>query len=393
MIRLLVLSSTYPRFRDDPEPGFVHQLALRLARDFEVTVLAPHAPGAATAETLDGVRVLRYRYAPAALETLVTGGGIVANLKRAPWKWLLVPGFLLALAWRTWRLLRQWRPQLVHAHWLVPQGLIATLCGARALLVTSHGADLFALRAWPLPALKRFVVRRAAAASVVSAAMREELARLGAAAEKVRVMPMGVDLQELFTPAPVPRDPDEILFVGRLVEKKGLQHLIEALPAIRRARPGAFLTIAGFGPEEARCRALAQRLGLEAVVRFVGPVPQAELPALYRRAALFAAPFVEAASGDQEGLGLVVVEALGCGCPVVASDLPAVRDIFGGPSKCLVAPGSPAALAGAITGALAQPEAAVAEALRTREALRERLDWDAVARGYAAVLGSLVPAQ
>jgi glycosyltransferase involved in cell wall biosynthesis len=388
--RLLILSSTYPRFRDDPEPGFVHQLALRLAGEFDVTVLAPHAPGAAAAETLDGVRVLRYRYAPAALETLVAGGGIVANLGRSPWKWLLVPGFLLALAWRTWRLLRQWRPQVVHAHWLIPQGLVAALCGARALLVTSHGADLFALRAGPLPALKRVAVRRAAAVTVVSAAMRGELARLGADAARVRVMPMGVDLRDTFTPATVARDPDEILFVGRLVEKKGLRHLVEALPAILRARPDAFVTVAGFGPEEARCRALAQRLGLEARVRFVGGVPQAELPALYRRAAVFVAPFVQAASGDQEGLGLVVVEALGCGCPVVVSDLPPVRDIFGAAApRGLVPPGSAAHLAEAVGRVLSDPAGAAAEAAALRQAVRARFDWDVVARGYAALLKDL----
>lgn len=389
--RLLILSSTYPRWRDDPEPGFVHELARRLAGEFEVTVLAPHAPGAATREVLDGVQVRRWRYAPAALETLVNDGGIVANLRRAPWKWLLVPGFLLGLAWSCWRSLRELRPRVVHAHWLLPQGLIALLLrGDARLLVTSHGADLYALRAAPLQALKRRVARDAQAVTVVSAPMREELARLGADPARVRVAPMGVDLARAFTPGPDPRSADELLFVGRLVEKKGLRHLLDALPRVRRAHPAAVLTIAGFGPEEPALRAQAAALGLEDAVCFLGPVPQSGLPALYRRAAVFVAPFVQAASGDQEGLGLVVVEALGCGCPVVVSDLPPVRDIFGGATPHgLVAPGSSAHLAEAVGRVLSDPVGAAAEAAALREAMRARFDWEAVARGYAKILKDL----
>jgi glycosyltransferase involved in cell wall biosynthesis len=389
--RLLILSSTYPRWRDDPEPGFVHELARRLAGEFEVAVLAPHAPGASTDEILDGVRVRRWRYAPALLETLVNDGGIVANLRRAPWKWLLVPGFLLGLAWSCWRLMRELRPRVVHAHWLLPQGLVAALLDGEArLLVTSHGADLYALRAAPLQALKRRVARAAHAVTVVSAPMREELARLGVDAAKVRVAPMGVDLGRAFTPAAGPRAGAEILFVGRLVEKKGLRHLLDALPAVRRAHPAATLSIVGFGPEEPALRAQAAGLGLGDAVRFLGPLAQSALPALYRRAAVFVAPFVPAASGDQEGLGLVVVEALGCGCPVVASDLPPVRDIFGAAApRGLVAPGSAPALGEAIGRVLSDPAGAAAEAAALREAARARFDWEVVARGYAAILRDL----
>ena len=105
--RLLVLTSTYPRWPNDREPGFVHELCKRLTGDFDVTVLSPHASGAMVEEIMDGVSVRRYRYAPASWETLVNNGGIVTNLKRQPWKWLLVPGFLLVQAWAVWRLIRR----------------------------------------------------------------------------------------------------------------------------------------------------------------------------------------------------------------------------------------------------------------------------------------------
>jgi glycosyltransferase involved in cell wall biosynthesis len=282
----------------------------------------------------------------------------------------------------------------VHAHWLIPQGAVAAaLCrgaGAPGLLVTSHGADLFALRARPLQALKRWVAGRAAALTVVSAAMVEVLAGLGADPGKIQVRPMGVDMRSRFVVDPAqPRAPEELLFVGRLVEKKGVAHLLAAMPAILAVRPGCRLTIAGFGPEEPALRAQCRRLGLEASVDFLGAVGQQALPSLYRRATVFVAPFVEAASGDQEGLGLVMVEAAACGCPVVASDLPAVRDVL----EERVPPGDPAALAKTLLALLAEsPEARDARAGRLRARLLARFDWDEVARGYAGLLRSILPA-
>lgn len=97
---LLVLASTYPRWEGDPEPGFVHELAKRLTGRFRVIALVPHSPAARRRETLDGIEVIRYRYAPEYLETLVNDGGIVTNLRRARWKYLLVPSFILAQAWK-----------------------------------------------------------------------------------------------------------------------------------------------------------------------------------------------------------------------------------------------------------------------------------------------------
>lgn len=110
--------------------------------------------------------------------------------------------------------------------------------------------------------------------------------------------------------------------------KKGLRYLIEAIPDAIEKHPGAHLTIAGLGPEEPALRRQAESLACQKI-KFLGAVPQEELPGLYRRAGVFVAPFVEAAGGDQEGLGLLTVEAVGCGWEVVVSDLPAAGDVIG----------------------------------------------------------------
>lgn len=395
--KLLVLASTYPRWEGDPEPGFVHELAKRLTTPFEVRVLCPHARNAAAQEMLEGVEVVRYRYAPVRFETLVNDGGIVNNLRHQPWKWLLVPLFLLGSFWHTWHEIRRWRPDVIHAHWLLPQGLIVALLGlldrhTPPFLVTSHGADLFALRAWPLTALKHFVARRAEALTVVSEVMKNELARIGVSPRKVSVRPMGVDLVHRFTPTPdFPRSRDEILFVGRLVEKKGLRYLLAAMPEIIAHHPSAFLTVVGFGPEESERRAQAESLGIVDKVHFLGSLTQEELPALYRRAAVFVAPFVRAGSGDQEGLGLVLVEALGCGCPVVVGDLEAMADLLEPDEADLrVISTDVQALAKRIIAVLEQPEKACRRAERMRVRLSQRLGWDTVAGQYGQLLQSIV---
>lgn len=390
---LLVLTSTYPRWQGDPEPGFVHELAKRLTGRFRVVVLGPHAPGAPARDILDGVEVHRYRYAPQRWETLVNDGGIVTNLRNSPWKLLLVPGFVFAQAISALRLCRRLPVDVIHAHWLIPQGLIAAFWRLvpwhqAPFVVTSHGADLYALNGRLLNLLKRFVCRRAAAVTVVSREMQDELDRIGVEAGKSLVQPMGVDLMDRFKPVDGVRNEDELLFVGRLVRKKGLHVLLEAMPLILRERPRTRLTVAGFGPEEESLRRQARDLGVEAAVDFLGAVPQAQLPELYRRAALFVAPFVEAPGGDREGLGLVTVEAIACGCPVVVGDLPAVRDVVGEPDETtmLVRPGDSVALAQGVLRSMSEPEATADHAGRLRERLVARFDWGHVAKSYEKLL-------
>jgi glycosyltransferase involved in cell wall biosynthesis len=391
--RLLVLASTYPRWPGDPEPGFVHELAKRLAGRFRVVVLGPHAPGAKRRESMDGVEVVRYRYAPAALETLVNDGGIVTNLKRSRWKLLLVPAFVLAQAWAAWRIARRDRIDVIHAHWLLPQGLIAALLqslpGRKVpFVVTSHGADLYALRGKALAALKRFVLRRCAAATVVSSAMLESLRGIGAPTVKVSVLSMGVDVSGRFKPdSTIERSGDEILFVGRLVEKKGVAHLIRALPRVLAQRPSVRLTIAGFGPYEAQLRTEALAAGVAAHVDFLGALPQSRLPELYQRAGVFVAPFVRADSGDQEGLPVALMEAIACGCPILAGDVAGLHDMLGEHAHAVVFdPFDEDGLADRIVATLADPHAAGERALGMGAHVRQRFDWENIAARYGAIL-------
>lgn len=385
--RLLVLSSTFPRHAGDGGPVFVFELCRRLAAEWEVTVLAPHAPGAAIEETLAGVRVRRFRYAPARWERLAYDGGLLANLRRRPWLAALLPAFFLYLLRRTLCEARRLDPAVIHAHWFVPQGLALAVAAAflqrpPRLLLTAHGSDVFALRGPFWRALRRGVAARLDGIVAVSEALAAQLAGEGCAPGRTAVIPMGADLTDCFTPAAQPaRSRDEILFVGRLAYEKGADLLLAALPRILERWPQARLTLIGDGAEKVSLHDTAQRLGVAPCVRFLGALPQAALAEHYRRAALLVLP------SRREGFGLVLVEALGCGCPVAAADLPAVRELLDdGRGGRLFRAGDADDLARVVLDSLADTAAAAALTRHGRAKVCAHYDWGGIVQRYSAVL-------
>ena len=392
--RLLVLTSTFPRWPGDHEPPFVFELARRLTQSFAVTVLAPHAHGAQTQEIMDGVAVRRFRYAPAKLERLAYSGGIPSKLHRHPWLMLLVPAFLLAQLWATCVLLRRQQPAAVHAHWLITGGLVAAvarrLCGTRCrLIVTAHGADVYGFDQPVLRRLKRWLLSEADVVTVVSEALWERIQALGAQPGRIVVQGMGTDLQSLFVPrSAIPTRPT-IVYAGRLVPKKGIDLLLRAAALLLPQIPELRLVIAGHGPEQAALEHLSDQLGIRAAVDMAGPYQLADLPWIYAQASVGVFPFRQADSGDQDGLGLAVIEAMGCQVPVVCTDLPALGDLMEHGVTGLVArPEDPAALAECIRVSLQDPTAAAARAAVARQRVVQRYDWLVVAARYAALLQS-----
>jgi glycosyltransferase involved in cell wall biosynthesis len=393
--QLLVLTSTFPRWQDDHEPAFVYELSRRLTARFAVTVVAPRYPGAFKQEVMDGMVVLRYGYFFRRWEKLATsGGGILGRLKANPLYVLLLPSFLLSQLFFVRRLLKREKFSAIHAHWLLPQGLIAILActmasQTRRIVVTSHGADVFALSLAVFRWLRRLVVERSDSTTVVSRALHDRLrADSGEQPGQPLIIPMGVDLSHRFVPAPgIDRGNGELLFVGRIVEKKGLDVLIRAMPSILAEYPNVTLTIAGSGPCEAAIKVLMEQRGVATQCRLLGTVGQHELPAFYQRATMLVAPFCVAAGGDQEGLGLVLVEAAGCECPVVAGDVPAVRDVVEHErTGILVAPGNEYALAQAVIGLLRAPSRRIVLASAARTHCLAHFDWEDIGQRYAELL-------
>lgn len=391
-----MLTSTFPRREGDTDPPFVFELCRRIKDRYAVTVLAPHAPSLKTTENLHGISVNRFRYFFEQGETLAYDGGILNKLRQKSLYYCLIPFFMAGELIATINIVRREKIAALNAHWVLPQGLVAlaAVCVTRRavpIICTLHGGDVFALNNPFAAALKRCVLKRCSAIVAVSSAIRDRVVALGAGPEKVAVIPMGVDLCALFVPPASKPNSKSLLFVGRLVPKKGLSYLIDALPAVVKKHPDALLTIVGSGPEEAAARARIEHLGLTHQVHFTGAVSNEQLPALYQAAAIVIFPSIVDASGDTEGFGLVMVEAMGCECAVIASDLPAIHDVVtDNETGLLVEQKNSGQLAEKIIFLL--DNAAVRESLgkKARSAACARYDWSITSRKYCSLVDKII---
>src|SRR6266516_6186521 len=176
-LRILVLATTFPVRAGDGTSAFVLTLSGAFTTSgAQVTAVVPRVPGGAANEVIAGVRVRRFAYFPRWFEGL-DHRAIMANLRAHPWRILEVPPLMLAFTAAALRQVRRERPDVVHAHWIVPGGLIARLVLAFArvpYVVTAHGADAYMLRARLALRLKRAILRRAAATVPVSTAIGTE---------------------------------------------------------------------------------------------------------------------------------------------------------------------------------------------------------------------------
>ena len=390
---LLVLASTFPRWKDDTEPRFVYDLCLRLKKEFRVIILTPHTKGAKKHEEIEGLLVHRYRYAPEGFENLAYEGGITAKLKGNKLNFLILPFFFLGQCLAIIKLLKQYPVKVIHAHWLIPQGILALMAkkiskNKPAILCTSHGGDLYGLNDPISKAIKRYVIKNVDAMTVVSSAMQDEIKKLVPEATLPTIAPMGTDLKHLFTPDDsVCRKLNQLLFVGRLVEKKGLKYLLQAMPEILKKYPDTHLNIAGTGPEQSNLKAQAKQLNIVKNISFLGRLSHQELVKEYREATLAVFPFIQAKNGDIEGLGLVMIEAMGCGCPVFASDIPAVRDVIvDGETGVLMNPGKAYLISKKILEIIENPKKALTISKQGREEVIKEFSWEISFAKYTKII-------
>jgi rhamnosyl/mannosyltransferase len=292
-------------------------------------------------------------------------------------------------------LARAAQADLVHLHFPYPPGDLAALAvpGSPPLVITYH-SDIVrqqTLLRFYRPLLEHTLCRAAAIIATSPAYVRSSpfLQRYAA---KCTAVPLGVDV-ERFAPAAETRSQGvstpparTILFVGRLRYYKGLHHLLEAMPHV-----DATLVIGGDGPERGRLEMQARALGIEAKVRFLGDVAEADKPALYRAADVFVLP----AHLRAEAFGIALAEALASGLPCVSTELGTGTSYANlhSVSGLVVPPGDPLALASALNTLLADP----ASRRRYGEAARQRavelFSLEAMVGGVEAVYRAVVSRQ
>ena len=387
--KLLVLTSTFPRWKNDTIPPFVYELSKRLTNHFEVYILTPHYPESKKFEIMHNMHVYRFRYFIEKYEKLANHLGMLPILRKNRLFYFEVPFFLIAELIYLNKLVKKIKPDIIHAHWIVPQGFVAALTNKftrTPYIITSHGGDSFGLQSKLLKIVKKFSLKNAKSITVVSTAIKKELRKLDKTL-KIDIIPMGVD-SNLFNP----NKRDEsikskyniegpfLLFVGRLTYKKGVSYLIEAMPLVLKKFPNAKLLIIGNGILENELMQLTKSLKLEKNVVFTGPIQNKELPRYYATADIFVGPSIIDERGDAEGLPVTLMEALASGCFVVTTDLEGNRDIIkDGKNGFLVEERNPTKLAEKILFRIYNKK--IRNLKKTR-----RFEWKEISNRYCNVL-------
>lgn len=383
MMRVGLITHLYPRFPGDYKGIFVAELARFLAkRGHQLVIITTLWPGAAQTEVTDGVAVYRFPY---------WGWQRGQRLGELEHPSPLMMGSLLLSGVRTaTRLARRHNLDLFHGYWVVPGGTMAVLAGwltGRPAVATAAGSDLNAVAYHPVVRhFVRFTLDRVQKLMAPGNQLAQRAIELGLPQEHMQVLMghSGIDL-ERFSKEDKQRQP-VILYVGNFSPPKRVDTILRAMSRVVERVPSARLWLVGDGELRAELESLAAELGITEKVEFLGARPHDEIPGWMRRAGALVH------CSDHEGLPVAIMEALGCGLPVVAADVGGISDLVKeGETGYLLAPDDDVGFADRLVRLVSQPELAArlgrnarlfAEAYLAKERVLDQVE--AV---YAAAIG------
>ena len=422
-MKVLVIGSVYPRFQEDAEVPWLRTSVAHLKKaGIEIQVLAPAYKGLKSHD-IDGTHVNRFRYAPANWEILTHEEGAPSKMASKPWLQLLAIPYIINGFFQCIRICRKWRPDVIHAHWPFPHAYIA-LGAAKLfripLVLNFHGAELLLIRKkkWVKPLLK-FAIGQAQAIFANSSFTAGKIKALRNV--DVEWSPYGTTLEtrderretkdernvilnEVKDPVTiVPHDVNgkfKILFVGRHIERKGICYLIEAAKYLPRDKFEIRIVGVGDLTEQLKQQAallderqktkderdviLSESEGSSqgnqpANIIFTGKLSPEDLANEYKTANVFVLPAIVDHKGDTEGLGVVLIEAMELGLPIVASNVGGIPDVVvNGKSGILVPEKDPVALADAFKRLEADATLIQKLLAGARKRIEECFTWDGI---------------
>lgn len=398
-MHVVLLTHVFPRAADDPLGAFLLHLIQGFGQHAQFSIVAPHAAGLLSQETLAGISITRFHYAPDASETLAYTGIMHEQVAQGIGGKILFARFLLAYFRAGWAAVRQHHARLIHAHWWLPGGLVGALVSKLTrtpLIITTHGTDVEQLRRanWTRP-FARFSFNQARVITCGSNYLRDQLSQLAVAdPARIRVIPMPVNplFENVAQPSPIRHravisSPFAILSVARLTQQKSLDTLLDALALLRTRGIDAHLKIVGDGHQRPALEQKTRDTHLENNVQFMGMLPQADLPSLYAQCDVFVLPSL------REGMGLVLAEALLCGAPVIAANSGGIPDLVQEGVTGLLFPERDAnALANALEKYASDPALAARLAANGRVAVLNRFTSESVAQQFLQAYESAVDA-
>jgi colanic acid/amylovoran biosynthesis glycosyltransferase len=377
--RVLVLATRVPARSGDGTPSFVLDNATALSEEFDITILAPRVRGSRSLEQHDGVTVRRFAYFPSRWERLADDA-IMPQLGTSRTLWFQALPLAAMMLLQTLRESRARPPDVVHANWVLPAGLVALIVSILRgvpFLVTSHGADAFRLNGGLLRILNRAVLARSTRFIGVSTDIVEQF---GALPVPTEVQPVAADfsLWQRLVPSRSPVQ-GRVLFVGRLAAKKGVADAIRAVEQLDDVQ----LRIIGDGPLEGELRALAGSSVVSDRVVFLGRLDRQQIAEEMHTAACLIIPSITAVDGDRDGTPSVLGEAIAAGVPVVASRLAGLSEfIDDGETGLLHEPGDVESIAAALRSMTGSSTMAAQMAQEARLRFAATFDIPQVGRRY-----------
>lgn len=381
LLKVAVLGSTYPREDEDPGVPWQRETVKRcVAAGHSVTVLAPSWKALAN-HNIDGIQVLRWRYAPKHLETLTHDegapnkqGGLLFKLFAITY---ILSGIVAVFYWS-----KKYKFDVIHCHWPFPHGFMTLLpqrlLGTR-IVMTCHGAELALGRnSGIIRKILAKLLHTGDALCANSSHTAQQINQLDP--RPVNILPYGatVTAAEAGEATPDQLDPPMLLNCGRLIQRKGLHYLLHALPEILKQQP-VQLIITGEGDCKQEWMELTTTLGLDEHVQWAGFVSSERLAELYNTCSCYVHPAIYDDRGDTEGLGVVLIEALRHRKPVIASEVGGIVDIIKHEETGLLVPEKDSqALTESILRILADRQLAASLADRGFEYCQETFDWDAI---------------
>jgi glycosyltransferase involved in cell wall biosynthesis len=346
-------------------------------RGHELTVIAPSYSGLRSHE-IDGIKVHRFRYAPRRWEKLTHEEGAPNRIRNKANQLLGLP-YVISGSISTALLAKRGKFHIINVHWPFPHGMMAWLgkrfCNA-TVVSTCHGAELaMAKQTKWVSQILRLLLLDADALTCNSTHTAREIIKL--CGRKANIIPYGTTV-EVRDSQNNPNNPPVILFTGRLIERKGVDYLIKAMPLLLK-KTKAKLLITGEGDCREKWEKMTMLMGLQDCVEFLGFVSNDKLSELYRTCDVYVLPAIHDVRGDTEGLGVVLIEALMHRRPVVASSVGGIVDVIKHEETGLLVPEKDEkALAAAILRLLNDSELKRRLGVAGLEFAKWHFDWDRI---------------
>ncbi|MCH8157650.1 MAG: glycosyltransferase family 4 protein [Nitrospinae bacterium] len=376
LIRVSILTTSFPRFEGDSAGTFVYKFARELNRSAgcSVRVVAPHDSAVDPSWCEFPVHHFRYFF-PETLQTLAYGSGLVSRIKKNRFRILQIPFLLLSFFLSALRTARQ--SQILHAYWTLA-GIVALAAGSitkTPVVINLWGSDILLTRIPGLWFLLARLLNRADAIICESKHFSDQLIAKGISKDRITILPNGIDL-ELFDSIDktaarkqlgLPVDRPVLLTVGLLSARKGHKYLLAALPEILKKNGNLEVVIVGEGEVRHDLESTIAKLNLQDRVTLAGFQKVETIPTWLNAADIFVLPSL------LEGTPNTLLEAMACGLPIIATSVGGIAEVIThGENGLLIPPESSADLARSVISLLKDPAQCERLGKNARETLCSR---------------------